>query len=296
MMMQNTAIVPAILSAFAIFFIVVAVATIQYNKLNKKSVYGKKHPDEWLFKDINQKIYKAFWNRTDPSEIASKFGIKTKQYLQNCSLVKTEPELEKLIMYHIYGIAFLILGGILFLTGNTYYSLGCLVAFFLLFFFEQISLNQKVNKMKIEIENDLPRMLDLLKTELDIGLPIETAIYILCNKVDSLLSREILESINESEMSLNDWQKALENVATKYDVELLNSFVLDISTAYRKGVSVAETVSRKADEIHKTHLLKLKERAGKSTNTILIPIAIFQFVPLLFFLLFPTIYQTMFNL
>ena len=64
---------------------------------------------------------------------------------------------------------------------------------------------------------------------------------------------------------------------------------MDLTTSYRKGVNVATSVTREAEEVKKKYILDIKERAGKTTNLILIPIAIFQFIPLIVFLMFPAI-------
>lgn len=61
----------------------------------------------------------------------------------------------------------------------------------------------------------------------------------------------------------------------------------NVSTSYTKGVSIAATVSKKAKDIRETHVLAVKERAGKVTNTILLPMAIFQLMPMIVFLIIP---------
>ena len=67
----------------------------------------------------------------------------------------------------------------------------------------------------------------------------------------------------------------------------MSDFVLNVSTSYSKGISIADTVSRKANDIRNTNLLKAKERAGKVTNTILLPMALFQLMPMIVFLIIP---------
>lgn len=88
-------------------------------------------------------------------------------------------------------------------------------------------------------------------------------------------------------MGASGWQQAMEDVAARYDEETLSDFVLNVSTSYTKGVSIAATVSRKAEDIRETHVLAVKERAGKVTNTILLPMAIFQLMPMIVFLIIP---------
>lgn len=118
-------------------------------------------------------------------------------------------------------------------------------------------------------------------------MPIENAMLIICEKFPSRISSEFLRAVNEMQMGASGWQKAMENVAERYDEELLSDFVLNVSTSYSKGISIADTVSRKANDIQDTNLLKAKERAGKVTNTILLPMALFQLMPMIVFLIIP---------
>lgn len=40
--------------------------------------------------------------------------------------------------------------------------------------------------MRLQVSSELPRFLDLLQSELIVGMPIENAIYIIAEKFDSL--------------------------------------------------------------------------------------------------------------
>ena len=136
--------------------------------------------------------------------------------------------------------------------------------------------------------DDVPRFMDLLKTEVE-ALPIEIAINALCDKMDCLLTRELSKALHEMELGSNSWIGALEQIAEKYDVDTLSSLVLDITTAYTKGVSVAGAIRRKSAEIRATSILKYKEEASAMTSKILIPVIAFQFMPLMVLVLYPVI-------
>ena len=141
-----------------------------------------------------------------------------------------------------------------------------------------------------EIEDDLPRFLDLLEAELVVGLPIENAIYILCRKLpDMLLAREFMDSLNRMKLGADGWQDALTDMADRYNVETLSSFVLNITTAYRRGISITRTIETKNRDIKQSHIVSIRERSGKVTNAILLPTALLQLIPMVVFLLFPTL-------
>jgi len=289
--MQKQALFISLCMGAAILIFIIFLTAMQYSKSNKHSVYGKNNPDDWLFHNFYLKVYSAFFGIKEPEDVAIKLGINIEKYYKNCQLTRTRPKAKRLIVNTIYGFAAFLVSILLSLLVSPVFAALGVFLFFYLVFFEQQRLNSKAEEMKEQVAAELPRFLDILQTELIVGLPIETSIYIICEKFDSLISREFLEALNEMELGISGWQQALEKVAAKYDIETLSDFVLDVSTSYMKGVSITDSVVRKTKEVKETHLLNIKERAGKTTNTMLIPMAIFQFIPLIVLIMFPTMIQ-----
>lgn len=289
--MQKQALFISLCMGAAILIFIIFLTAMQYSKSNKHSVYGKNNPDDWLFHNFYLKVYSAFFSIKEPEDVAIKLGINIEKYYKNCQLTRTRPNAKRLIVNTIYGFAAFLVSILLSLLVSPVFAALGVFLFFYLVFFEQQRLNSKAEEMKEQVAAELPRFLDILQTELIVGLPIETSIYIICEKFDSLISREFLEALNEMELGISGWQQALEKVAAKYDIETLSDFVLDVSTSYMKGVSITDSVVRKTKEVKETHLLNIKERAGKATNTMLIPMAIFQFIPLIVLIMFPTMIQ-----
>ena len=187
----------------------------------------------------------------------------------------------------IYGLLLFPISIILSLTISSVFCFIGAIFFLLLVYREQQKIGKKAEEMRLQVSSELPRFLDLLQSELIVGMPIENAIYIIAEKFDSLLSREFLEAMNEMELGISGWQQAIEKVATKYGIETLSEFVLDVSTSYSKGVSIADTGVRKTKEIKETHLLNIKERAGKATNKLVLETTIFQIAPMIVYIMFP---------
>ena len=289
--MQKQALFISLCMGAAILIFIIFLTAMQYSKSNKHSVYGKNNPDDWLFHNFYLKVYSAFFGIKEPEDVAIKLEINIEKYYKNCQLTRTRPNAKRLIVNTIYGFAAFLVSILLSLLVSPVFAALGVFLFFYLVFFEQQRLNSKAEEMKEQVAAELPRFLDILQTELIVGLPIETSIYIICEKFDSLISREFLEALNEMELGISGWQQALEKVAAKYDIETLSDFVLDVSTSYMKGVSITDSVVRKTKEVKETHLLNIKERAGKATNTMLIPMAIFQFIPLIVLIMFPTMIQ-----
>ena len=144
--------------------------------------------------------------------------------------------------------------------------------------------------MRGQISRELPRFLDLLEAELAIGMPIESAIKILCsNMTDTLIAKEFLDAFNAMEIGASDWQGALNKTALRYDVDILTDFVMNISIAYKKGLPIADVVAAKSRDIRNSFILKKKEESATVGNKVLLPVAVFQIIPMLAFLLIPAL-------
>lgn len=279
----------ALLFGAGVFFVVITVFAIQHasRAVNIKS--GK----VWLFEDWQTHIYDALFANKDPKEFGKKFGIDIDQYYNNCVIIKKEPRPKAVIVDKLCGYAILALG-----CAIGFPSLNMIVVFVaLLIAFPFITMpiylvETAAEKQKFTIADELPRFLDMLHTALLIGMPVEQAIELTAkNLPGTLLASELLVTLAETKVGAFSWQKALERLARKYNVDPLSDFVLDITNAYKLGASITESVSRKSRDIKQTNLITMKERASKLTNTILFPILIFKLVPLLLIMFIPIMLQ-----
>ncbi len=287
--MNNQPIFIAITLSLAIFLLIIGIMAVFYDNSIKYTRFGRDNPDEWLLHSFAAKIYDLFLGDSDEEVLAMKLGVNLDEYYRNCAVIEKDANAKELLMNYIYGVVALfssLFCGLLFNPAFLFIGL------FLFVFFTQFILYDVKSKAKArreQISGELPKFLELLAVELGIGLPIDTAIRLLSEKYDCLLSREFLASLNDVKVGASDWQRALENVALKYEVNLLSDFVQDLTIGFEKGVPIAESVRTKAKEVKRKHFLEVKEKAGKAENTILIPIAIFQFIPMFAFILLPTI-------
>lgn len=272
---------------------IVFIAALTYDKNMKNRRGSQTEEGDWLLYRLYHKLFSAIFGDRNATEIAVKMGIPIEKYYVACKITETTPDPEKIVMHSIYAVLSLVSGLVVGLFTHPLFILMGMFGYIYYSVIETLKLKRTAEKMKAQIREDLPRFLDLLQTELQIGLPIESAIYLICSKMDSLLSKEFIRALHEMELGANDWQDAMENVALKYEIDTLSSFVLDVSIAYRKGVSVTESVTRQANEIRQKHLLNAKERAIKESNLLMIPIAVFQFVPMLAYLMIPAMLQAL---
>lgn len=298
-MAELNAFIVSVLIGVAIFSVILLLAVLSYDSQIKNEKYELKnnrrrkiHRDsnEWLFSDFYLKIYDLLFYGKRPEDVAQTLGVNVKDYLKNCDVMREKPQLKKVIIYKFYGfaiaIAFFIIAAlwspivIPFGVGGLYYF-G---------FYEETKMKSKANAKKMAIQNDLLRFLDLLSPILSIHLPIETAIFTLSKNLEGcVLADEFLITLNEMKLTARNWSEVLESMAEKYEIQEFSDFVLDITTSYDKGVSVADAVVEKAKDIRINHLTDVKERAGRAGNTILIPVALLQLAPMIAFLMLPIV-------
>ncbi len=259
------------------------------DKKLKKEIGYKEEP---LYKDLDVKIYDAFIHKK-PEIVARKIGINAEDYYKNCELIRKPTNLKGLIakigLSAMTVLWFAVIG---LITKNWYVSIaGILIGLFLIVYLVKRSEEQAAD-VRAQIVAEMPRFLDMLQTALYINMPVEEAISITAKHLKgTLLADEFAKTVAEIQLGAFGWQTALENMSHKYEVDIFSDFVLDIVTAYDKGIPIYDVVARKNKEIKQTNLLTLKENASKLNSTIVIPIAIFKLLPLIVILCIPIIYQ-----
>ena len=245
---------------------------------------------ESVFSHFSIRAFSVLFPDKTPEEVAADMGIKVEEYFKNCRVVKTPPDLLGLVMNVVYGISICFICFILGMTVAFYFVLIGLFALIYIGYYPRTKLKNQANKYRAEIANDLPGFLGLLKTELAIGLPIETAIGLIAGKQDTRLAKEFQLVARKAELGSTGWAEALEQMAADYDIETLKTFSMSVSSAYAKGVSISDTIERTADDIRATHLLQVKEDAARMTNYVIVPIVFFQLAPIIAFMLVPVLF------
>lgn len=287
--MKNQSLFLAFIFGLTIFLMVVGIAALIYQSNIKNTKYYKDNPDDWFFNKFGSKLYNALFGLKEAEDIALKLGIEVEEYYNNCKILKKEPDIKGIVCDYIFGFIFFIISIIFsFLFTPVFILFG--LFFFLIFIKnKRISVKKDAEHMKEQIKSEFPRFLALLSTELDVGIPIDIAIELISRKYDALISKEFLESLNDVKLGVTGWQGALYDISKKYQITELSDFVLDVTTAFNKGTSIADAVRERLKDISETRLYNIKEKAARTENAILIPIALLQFSPIIVFMLLPTL-------
>jgi len=284
----------AMLVGISVFFFVVLFAVIK-DEIENNASRIKRPDNEWLFTRWDEKLYDAF-TKEPPEKTLKTFGVDYEDYKKNCIVAKIKnPNLKKLAARKMIGLLLIFFGFILFIVSIT----GGLLLPFLVLFAGIIVYQGDVSRIKKQaqscrkrIEKELPRFLDLLQTALYIDIPVSDAILITAKRLDkTLISRELISSIAETQMGSVSWQTALQELALVYDVDMLSDFVQYLINGYEKGLNIYDVVERQATETRKVALISAEENANKLNTSILIPIGVFKLFPLIAIVAFPLIKQ-----
>lgn len=272
-----------------LFIILVAFSTPKQSLLDKASEEG-----DWLYSNFLTKLYTALLGDRDPVPICKSLGLKYDTFMMNCAIIRYMPNYRREAMLRIVG-AFLFIIGILLSAVfiNILPMSAGIMAYIICASYLSSKVTQQANTKKATMVIEMSRFVDLLLSALEVGMPVEIAIQQTADNVPCILSDELKASFVEVSIGAKNWQGALEGIARLYEVDQLSDFVLDIITAYNKGVSVTDAVARKAYEIKQAALLLAKERTAKMSSIVLLPVVLFKIIPLMALLLAPVVYQIM---
>ena len=91
-----------------------------------------------------------------------------------------------------------------------------------------------------------------------------------------------------------NFKKAMENMIERNDVESLTNVISDILISYEKGDDkIIETLQEEAEAMREIVNADIDEQANKKTTTLMIPMMIAFFLPIMIFLLLPMLSQFM---
>lgn len=266
----------------AVLVLCTVFAIILYDRKKQRTTVDSanldKMKEDWLFYNFHIKVYDFLWNGKKPEDLIMSLGIDLEEYIRSCRVIEKEPQLKKMVVNFFYS-AIIIGAAILMLPVLNFLLPALITALFLSFF--ELKQTKSLAKNKIsQIEDDVLPFMDIFQSLLECGMSEEMAINIISEKMDTLLSKEFKNARKKADLGLLGWDTALEEMADKYNIEILTSLISTITVAYRNGIPMAEMVKQNNKDVKEKKLLLAKERAGKATNTILIPVVVFQFVPM----------------
>jgi len=174
--------------------------------------------------------------------------------------------------------------------GTLYFAVIC--SFVTGYLILSILINTSVSRRRVDIEQELPDLLDLMVISIEAGLGFDAALQRVVQKSKGPLAQEFNQCLQEMRMGKTR-KEALKDLAKRNDEGDLASFVGSIIQADQLGVSIGNVLRTQADQMRVKRKQKIEEKAMKAPVKMLIPMVLFIFPTIFLILLGPSVIQMM---
>ena len=202
--------------------------------------------------------------------------------------------IENLILLYIFipiSISFVVVI-LLFMKDVMYIKiiLFAIVSIIVSSFFINGFIKSAINTRKRKALKELPDFIDLLTINLEAGLGFDLALKRILEKEDGVITQEFKKYLREIEIG-NSRKVALENLASRLEIEAINMVTKSIVQAEDLGVSIVKVLRVQSIELRAKRKDGAEEQAMKAPIKILFPLLLFIFPVIFIVLLLPIAIQ-----
>ncbi len=149
-------------------------------------------------------------------------------------------------------------------------------------------LKSKISERKMEIQYEMPDVLDLLTVSVEAGLGFDSAISKVVEKSSGVLASEFKGLLHEIRMG-KPRREAMIELKDNVDVEDVSSFVATLVQADQLGVSIGKVLRVQSESMRVKRRQRAQEAALKAPIKMLLPLVFCIFPTLFVVLLGPAI-------
>lgn len=259
-----------------------------------KYISQKKTPKTKYGNFYKNNLSKLFKEDTLLSKIAKMLVPNTSDVERKLILVKSDMSVEEFVSIKVLALvvgALFLMCSVLFGLNKIVLIIGILTIFIGLALETQI-FGDKIKKRTIQIERDLPNFLDLLYSSCKTGHTITEAIKKVSTKYIGTVADEFNEAMVEFKGNGGDFKEAMENMMERNNIESLTNVLSDILISYEKGdEQIVDTIKEEAEAMREIVNTEIDEQANKKSTSLMLPMMLFFFAPLMLFLLLPLLSQ-----
>jgi len=151
-----------------------------------------------------------------------------------------------------------------------------------------IALERRAKARLIEIDRDMPELVDLLIVTIEAGVGFSGALQLAGGRVTGPLGDELRLTSQEQRMGLSTGE-SLANMMGRVDSPSMRSFVRSILQGEQLGVSIGQILRNLASEMRKRRRAAAEEKAQKAPIKMLFPLVFLIFPSLFIILLYPAL-------
>jgi len=175
--------------------------------------------------------------------------------------------------------------------GFTLFALVTAVAFF----FPDLWLNSRAKERQLQIERELPDLLDQVIIAIESGMSFEGALARVGQRGSGPLSEEFMRTLQDMRLGMSR-RAAYNALADRTSIPDLKRFCKQVIQAEQFGVSTATLVRNLAEEMRLKRRFRAEEAAQKLPVKMIFPLVSCFFPVLFVVILFPTFYGISQNL
>lgn len=281
----------AILIGIFVVWTIVVVRTyiVQMQKRNISGINSVDKEESSLYQQILQSIKdEAGEDNSLASRVSRMMGINFEELKRNIETAGIQnTTAEQVVLIKMVGLVSAIGLFLILVSANIIIALCAFCLGMIFFLLPTSTINRKILARKMEIVKSLDDFEDLLASVLEAGLTPQMAIAEVAEKYHGVLAEEFRKVTMETQLNGGRWRKAMEDMADRNGVDELSELVSDILLSVEHGTPTAEVIKKHAQQMR--HMKKARVEAAIRSRSILmlLPLALFTFLPLLVILLAP---------
>ncbi len=155
------------------------------------------------------------------------------------------------------------------------------IACYYLFYYINITKKLKIRNRRLE--HQALYFFEILTLTLESGRNLENALKVTCENVDSEISKEFKEALEEMNYG-KSLIEALSDLKNRISSDIINNIILNIIQTNRFGNSILDTLYNEVDFLRDKEVLTTKEQINKIPNKVSI-ISVLFIVPLILVLI-----------
>lgn len=193
--------------------------------------------------------------------------------------LKDKTSAEELVFMKFLGICGAALFGSVGIVGqDMLYMAAAGVSFFAGFVLPQDKIKAALKKRSSDILNELPGFIERTYMCMESGANLKQALDTVAETSGGVLGQEFLRAFALAGYGTG-WERELEFMAARIQVEPLQDFVVDIIMANAKGISVIDTLEEAAEHINSIRRSRAMMAVGALESRVMLLVMVFSLVP-----------------
>lgn len=265
----------------------------QLNWINGKTKYLDEELEKSFFQRYISPAFKKMQNNLNKLPKSGKRGPAKNSRLENdLRLAGIRMTTQEFMFFRIIGtIGLLVLGLSLILIAQLDLQMKFLIILGLLFaviLIPRYFLKSRITARQIEIQNQMPNVMDVLCVCIEAGLSFDSALLKVTERFKGPLIEELSQVYREIQMGVPR-REALTSLKQRSNVDELKTFASAVVQSEHFGTPIRNVLRTQSQQLRLNRRQQAEEKGAKAPVKMMLPMVIFIFPVIFIILLGPTI-------